>query len=282
MIIDAYRAFTKHPGLNKVIGNDYVCLEFNCPLDIEQFQILSHYHLITFVLSGKKDWIAPDQTLQINAGDAIFVRKGVYSTKQYFELDYCVLLFLINDQFIRDFIDENQIQGNGADPFQSIYKIKTDRSFLSLADSLFNYLSKPESVPQKLVELKFKELLYTILLTPGNQAIKELFISIHHSFKSDLESVMLQNFRFDLKLEDFAKLCGRSLSGFQRDFKKHFNTTPSRWLVQKRLEFAKTLLSTSNYNVNEICYESGFKNPTHFIRAFKKAFGKSPGKFKTT
>lgn len=97
----------------------------------------------------------------------------------------------------------------------------------------------------------------------------------------DIENIMLNNFQYNLKLEEFAKLCGRSLSVFKRDFNKHFNCTPFRWLKSKRLEYAKILLLESDLNVNQVCYECGFKNTSHFVQSFKEKFKIPPYQFKT-
>ena len=43
---------------------------------------------------------------------------------------------------------------------------------------------------------------------------------------------------FNLPLQKFGYLTGRSLTTFKRDFSKAFSTTPQRWLTQKRLELA--------------------------------------------
>lgn len=98
--------------------------------------------------------------------------------------------------------------------------------------------------------------------------------------KSTIEDIMLENFQRNLKMEDFATLCGKSLSTFKRDFKTIYGTTPAKWLVDKRLEYAKTLLMKTNLNVNEICYESGFVNNSHFIRIFKSKYNLSPNKYR--
>lgn len=100
------------------------------------------------------------------------------------------------------------------------------------------------------------------------------------SSKINIEDVMLNNFQYSLKIEEFAILCGRSLSSFKRDFKKQYRTTPSLWLKDKRLEYAKKLLLESNLNINEICFESGFINSSHFIRSFKTKYNLPPNKFK--
>ncbi len=99
--------------------------------------------------------------------------------------------------------------------------------------------------------------------------------------KIDIEKTMLDNFQYNLKLEEFAKLCGRSLSVFKRDFNSHFNTTPYKWVKTKRLEYAKKLLIESKLNVNQVCYESGFINNSHFIKSFKEKFKLPPNQFKS-
>ncbi|SFZ89371.1 Pimeloyl-ACP methyl ester carboxylesterase [Flaviramulus basaltis] len=98
--------------------------------------------------------------------------------------------------------------------------------------------------------------------------------------KIDIEETMLNNFQYNLTIEDFAKLCGLSLSVFKRNFSKQFSTTPFRWIKEKRLDYAKKLLLESDLNVNQICYESGFINNSHFIKSFKGKFKLSPNQFR--
>jgi len=117
----------------------------------------------------------------------------------------------------------------------------------------------------------------------GTRPIREINLPLKAATsysKIDIEATMLNNFQYDLQLEEFAKLCGRSLSVFKIDFFKHFDTTPFRWLKAKRLEYAKTLLLESDLTVNQICYESGFKNNSHFIKSFKEKFKLPPYQFK--
>ncbi len=97
----------------------------------------------------------------------------------------------------------------------------------------------------------------------------------------DIEKVMAENFLFNLKVEEFAKLCGQSLSAFKRDFNNTYNTTPSKWVMSKRLEHAKALLDESDLNINQICYESGFMNSSHFIKSFKRKYNLPPLRYRT-
>jgi AraC-like DNA-binding protein len=282
-VINAYEYFKNHPKFNKLVGDDFLFVEYKCPLNIEEYQLWVENHLITYVISGKKDWITPKKTHKLNAGDALFVRKGVYTTKQYLESEYCVMLFFINDKFIKKFITENPNFKKQINPNQThhqIFNITTNTVFKSIIESIFQYLNQGNQIPKALVEIKFKELLFNIVLNSNNKELLLFFNSISHNAKAHFENVMIENFQYDLKIPDYAKLCGKSLSSFKREFKEYFNTTPNKWIINKRLEHAKTLLRGTTLTVSEIGYECGFKNNSHFTQAFKKAAQITPNKFR--
>jgi AraC family transcriptional regulator, exoenzyme S synthesis regulatory protein ExsA len=87
---------------------------------------------------------------------------------------------------------------------------------------------------------------------------------------------MEANFRYNLSLEEYAKLCHRSLSSFKREFQAHFQESPGKWLLQKRLDYSAALLRGSRMNVTEVAFESGFEDVSHYSRVFKERFGIPP------
>lgn len=91
-----------------------------------------------------------------------------------------------------------------------------------------------------------------------------------------IQRVMEENYCLNLPLEDFARLCARSLSAFKRDFAKIYNTTPGKWLIEKRLDHALHLLTNTDKTVSEAAFDSGFENASHFSRVFRQRFGGSP------
>jgi AraC-like DNA-binding protein len=94
--------------------------------------------------------------------------------------------------------------------------------------------------------------------------------------KIDLKKFMLSNFRFNVPLEKFAQLTGRSLAAFKRDFKTAFNTSPRQWLQEQRLLEAKHLIEKKSRKPSAIYLELGFESLSHFSHSFKKMFGMAP------
>lgn len=285
MVLDLYNSAKDHPYYNKLVGTNYLLVEYNCPVQTEKFQLLSESHFIVYIVTGKKDFVSGDTVYACNAGDALFVKRGVYTTIQYFDVENCVMLFFVNDEFIRKFLTENSL-GDTPDHRQSamddIFRIDVDDMLRSLFDSVFRYLEKGKEVPRNLVEIKFKELFFNVVMNPNNKKLAQYFSSLQHVSKTSLDEIMLKHFRYDLPLDEYAKLCGRSLSAFKRDFKSRYQQSPGRWLAEKRLEYARTLLLHSDMNVNQVCQESGFRDSTHFNKVFKEKYQLPPKQFRVS
>jgi AraC-like DNA-binding protein len=97
--------------------------------------------------------------------------------------------------------------------------------------------------------------------------------------RADLRQFMELNFQFNVPMERFAFLSGRSLSTFKRDFLQVFGTTPGRWLQQRRLEEARRWLQQGQRRLADVYTDLGFEDLSHFSYAFKKAFGVPPSRW---
>jgi AraC family transcriptional regulator len=80
----------------------------------------------------------------------------------------------------------------------------------------------------------------------------------------------------DLRLFKLAEECGLSVSHFARSFKKSFGTTVHRYLILKRVEKAKELLTDSVMPLSMIALQSGFSDQAAFSRTFGAIIGTSP------
>jgi AraC-like DNA-binding protein len=91
---------------------------------------------------------------------------------------------------------------------------------------------------------------------------------------------MEANFCYNLKIEDYARLCHLSLSVFKRAFKQFYKTTPAAWLKQRKLDLSHHRLLTSDLPISQVSFECGFEDASHFIRVFKAKYKLTPHQYR--
>ena len=89
--------------------------------------------------------------------------------------------------------------------------------------------------------------------------------------------LLAENLDGGLSLADVAVECGLSPGHFSRAFARSMGMPPHRWLRERRVEKAKSLLSKSRLSLAEIARASGFGDQSHFTRVFSESTGSSPG-----
>jgi len=88
-----------------------------------------------------------------------------------------------------------------------------------------------------------------------------------------------QNIGNPVSVDDLADLLKCSKFYFLREFKKLTGLTPYQYLMNKRLEQAKQLLSADSASIAAIGLQLGFSDQAHFTRTFKNHFNITPGQF---
>jgi AraC family transcriptional regulator len=93
---------------------------------------------------------------------------------------------------------------------------------------------------------------------------------------------MHDNFSRPIRLSELASLTGLSASQFGRAFKVSTGTTPHKWHLAARIEYAKLLLADQSKRLVDIALDAGFSEQSHFTRAFTAANGLSPNAWRHT
>jgi AraC-like DNA-binding protein len=84
----------------------------------------------------------------------------------------------------------------------------------------------------------------------------------------------------ELRLSNLAEECGLSTSYFSRSFKRTFGMPAHRYLITRRVERAKVLLSETNSSLVEVAAHTGFSDQPAFTRTFAKVVGATPAKWR--
>jgi AraC family transcriptional regulator, exoenzyme S synthesis regulatory protein ExsA len=240
------------------------------------------HNYLFYVIDGRKIWHTARESYDIQKGSCVFVRKGGAILEQFVDLGFCLILFFIPDEFICETLNTKAKPLPNSDRrFEQVMFVESNELLRSYFLGMSSYFADAKEPDPSLLELKFRELILSIADNAGNADLLAYFCALLREPHSVLlQRVMEDNFCYNLKLETYAGLTNRSLSGFKRDFEKHFGTTPGKWLHERRLNHAMDLLCHRNRTVSEAAFESGFENPSHFSRAFKARFGKGPAEMK--
>ena len=264
---------------------DNLFVHYNCPQRDKILQLYSDHNQLLFTLSGKKIFRHGDDTFHANPNVTFLLKRSAFL--QELPDDYTgfeVLVFYMSDAYLKSVFEEYR-------PFLPLHDLPklSDRMFIqfeindhiySTYQSLLPYFEPNTKVPESIVEARFKELIFNILSLPANRQLLAYLSAISDEVNIPIYEVMENNYMYNLKIEDFAKLSQRSLATFKREFEQYYHTTPGKWLTKRRLKKAQLLLETSGKPIGDVTFESGFVNISHFSRVFKDHFGVSPAQYR--
>lgn len=91
---------------------------------------------------------------------------------------------------------------------------------------------------------------------------------------------MNQNLRRPLSVQEVAQAVNLSPSHFSRQFKAQTGYSPYEYIVLRRIDEAKHLLTATQLSVKEVAYQTGYNSEENFIHSFQKNVGVSPGLFR--
>lgn len=218
--------------------------------------------------------------MQVTPQTSYFQRKSAFIQELPEAQNWRVLAFHVPDEFLiqfaNEFMDSLPIDHLPESSSEMFIKIELNEVTKTFFHSLIPYFAQKTPPSEKLLELKFKELFLSILSNPLNKQLLAYILRLNDETKPPIWQVMEKNYAYDLSLNEYARISSRSLAAFKRDFFDYYQTTPGKWLTDKRLKHATMLLKTTKQNVSDIVFHSGFKNVSHFSRIFKQKFGQSP------
>lgn len=198
------------------------------------------------------------------------IRYTKFKEKDRFEK----IIIALDEPFLKKFLERHPYAVKAPDREDSFVFIQENKWIRSYIKSLEPYYAGDLELDKTFADIKREELL--LILLKSDPDLSNILFNFGAPGKIDLEDYMNRNFRFNVSLERFAFLTGRSLSSFKRDFQKTFGTTPGNWLKKKRLDEAYFQISKQNQKPSDVYLEVGFEDLSHFSFVFKKEFGKTP------
>ncbi|GAA3972938.1 hypothetical protein GCM10022246_26600 [Pedobacter ginsengiterrae] len=237
-----------------------------------------NHHTLVLQVSGEFTLETSEQSISMGAGEMLLIGKnqlGTLTKTPGENGSYETIVISLQEDLMRKIALEEKITSVGKYIGRPNLLIPSNEFLQGYFQSIVPYArSSGASMTDEMGILKVKEGIKLLLL--ALPSLRNFLFDYAEPYKIDLEKFMLNNFQFNVPIEKFAQLTGRSLAGFKRDFQKAFDLPPRQWLLSKRLDAAKFLIENKHQRPSAIYLELGFESLSHFSHSFKKKYGLIP------
>ncbi|NIG57405.1 helix-turn-helix transcriptional regulator [Chitinophaga sp. Cy-1792] len=237
---------------------------------------------LLFIIKGRKEIHLEDEDLVVGPNHLALLKRGSYFMSNILENDFQGLMLAIDDKLLRSFLTEDLESGIPDTTIPVPMVIPCSDNILQIRSSILQFMEHPNEYTSRLLELKLRELLLTLL---SGEYRHQVIAYLHHMFANPSEHLQMTikaNLLKPLSLDDYARLCGMSLSTFKREFTRIYKESPKKWINDEKLKHADYLLKNTSSNINEISDTCGFEQPSYFIRCYKAYFGETPNTTRRT
>jgi AraC family transcriptional regulator, exoenzyme S synthesis regulatory protein ExsA len=232
-------------------------------------------HTFVYVIKGIMNLYDGSKEITLRSGDCCIARKNRLArySKGKVENELEKVFVFFDEALLKQFQERHLPEPTKFKSDETLIQVNKNDLLPYFIRSLLPYYNQGK-IEDAFADVKREELL--IILLQQQPELIDLLFDYGIPQKINIEEFMNHNFKFNVSIERFAFLTGRSLSSFKRDFKETFNDTPNHWLVQKRLQEAHFLISKKDKKPTDIYLDLGFEALPHFSFAFKKKFGLTP------
>lgn len=237
---------------------------------------------VTYVLEGAIDFTLNGCVYSVKKGDIIVNKPGQIfgalnetfppSKSAFFKIN-------LNSNLSGWNARELQIMKSGLEGI-IVPHLTPDIRFMDVFKKLIHEHRNPGPLSSIKCRALFQQLLVMIL-----EAHEDFLKSADYKAKtaedmlSQINKFVGENLNRKIYSKEMAELVGLSNSHFRYLFTLIFRTTPSEYLMRRRIEKAKDLLTTSK-SITSIAYDLAFSSSQYFSNAFKKLTGMRPKEYR--
>ena len=239
-------------------------------------------NLFSFLIEGEKGVhyagthikIQSQQFLLLSAGNCLMSEKIPAEGGKYRSI-----LFFFDNKALTSFFTRYSYVLSNTDTSQSdepVLVFDKDDFLANYIESLRSMLGK--TISARMQQIKLDELmLYLSEHYPGQ--IQRLSAMNIASDDLLIRQAVTAHIDQQVTVEELAFLCNMSRSTFKRRFARIYGTSPNKWMLEKRMQKAATLLRQSACKVSDVYVALGYENLSSFIQSFKQVYGVTPKQY---
>ena len=108
-MINLYEVLKNYPSLSKQLNcKDLLFTNYDCPQAERKEQFFIECNHIAYVISGKRLFHKDRKTWDLKEGVCVFVKKGTHVAEKEEGKGWCVMVFFVPDNFLKQLINENR------------------------------------------------------------------------------------------------------------------------------------------------------------------------------
>ena len=252
--------------------------------EISKQEILLNKNTFSFLQEGTKEVFFDNSSYAIDNSQFLLMKSAhCLMTEKLSNVQekYKSILFFFSNETVLKFIRKFELNQTDSEPHYSTYSFKYDGFIKGFAKSLLDISKLSKSIQKNILDAKFEEIMLYLIEFKGSDFLYSLINNndnLNQKFIQTIESNQLNK----LSVKELSFLSNMSVSTFKREFEKHFQSSPSKWFQEKRLEHSAFLLKNKSKRPSDIYEEIGYENLSNFIQAFKVKFGVTPKQYQSS
>lgn len=268
----------QNDGLDRVTIRAYTSDQ-----NTNKVRIILHQNMINMIISGTKTVVYAENTTTIQAGELLILSKGNCLTSEVRPENtaFTSILLYFSNAVLSDFLVKYK-SAVSDDPTKlpktPFLTFTQDRFIKNYMESLDLMLKNAKTFSPELKQLKLEELLLYLL---QNDPAKFLSLQVEVLDDDDLKirKAVESNLANQVTVEELAFICNCSVSTFKRKFTKIYNTSPQKWLLEKKMQFAASLLQQKDEKPGLVFQKVGYENHSSFSKSFKQYHNITPTEY---
>ncbi len=230
---------------------------------------------ILYVTSGSGKAIIEGREYKLRQGDIIVINANTIHKEISNAKDTLNLVFLAIDNFSYGDLPINHLIS------KDLLPVISGKSYSYKIESYFSDLLAETSTQIELSAYMVKNLVGALLAL-----IVRLYISLgddEHRYNQDCDSIknyIDQNYTKPITLDSLSEQVYLSKYYLSHIFKTQTGTSPIKYMINKRIDKAANLLTSTDLTIKDIATCVGYDDPVYFSQMFKKIKGISPASFR--